>query len=772
MRKLHLELNLRGYQSETWERTIGSTMLFRKVCDEIHAHDVLVAEISELNANVLVEVGYALAVGRDPLLLVDKHRTSSSLKILRTFEQCRYNTRDEILVYLDRYFSKRTSIPVPNRVHPLLEDIDSNEGRDGAVYHVRASIDDNSNSIYRAITQSIPKYVHLTTVSQSDPEDSLFDNFREQARNIAQASFVVGNLVSQDYRDATIRNATVALLIGLALGFGKNVLVLQEDPSRIILDLGTILHKFAGESHAEEITKRWFRQQFEGTAVPSQDGSTAMDPPTSTTEVPQAALASRARRSRRARMMFFGSPDAHFDYDLMEYFVETPEFQSAANGTRQIYAGRKGVGKSATFKALHAELTERNTVIPVMITPLDLEYEQLATLLERIGVHIHPDFLYPSFWRFIIYTEIVKSIMLNESRFLDSSRLPVQTVSVIRQAAEEMAEPIAMDFSTRIINTLEQLDIRSQMAQPEGIHREVEQVISKNRLYKLEPALIALSKRFFIHIAIDDIDKRWKPNYLPSVLWLRGLLNEVDTIRRRFDGGLTSTVFLRGDMFEFLKSDDVDFANRSLMTLRWKKDGLAKVIAERIRVITGEEFIDITEAWDSLFPENVKGVRTLDYMADRTLMRPRDIIQFCQLALDASQRRGATSINEDDILRAEGDYSWYILEAVRTEYLITYPGIEEAIYTFDRVSPVIYDPGPILKKAWQNLITGGYTWATTEETVLHALYEIGFIGLTDSRMEYRWYSYDRKFEDAMRVTSENRYIVIHPAFHSHLQINT
>ena len=67
--KLIVELMEQDVLGQRWEDTIGNDVLFSKVCEGIYGHDYLLAEITEPNANVLLEIGYALAVGRLPILL-------------------------------------------------------------------------------------------------------------------------------------------------------------------------------------------------------------------------------------------------------------------------------------------------------------------------------------------------------------------------------------------------------------------------------------------------------------------------------------------------------------------------------------------------------------------------------------------------------------------------------------------------------------------------------------------------------------------------------
>jgi len=329
-------------------------------------------------------------------------------------------------------------------------------------------------------------------------------------------------------------------MLGMAAGMGKRVLVLQEQPGPLILDLGTLLHRFAGVQDVRHITKSWFEEQLgeEQVSQSNQESETDQENSSVTQEAASTPISSpngaRSRRIGQARIRFFGSPDANFDLDLMDYFVETPEYFSALQGAREIFVGRKGIGKSATFTAVGDALKQDRNVLPILITPGELEFEQLADVLSRLNIQIHPNFLYPSFWRFIIYTEMVKTLVEEGDRFLETRTLSQTNRARIRGIANELEAPIAMDFSTRIVTMLSELRERSSGVSPENIQPEVEKIVGQSRLYGLEDALIQLSESHTINIAIDDIDKRWNPAYEPSVLWLRGLLNEINTVRRRF----------------------------------------------------------------------------------------------------------------------------------------------------------------------------------------------------------------------------------------------
>ena len=88
------EIGDRGFNGTRWENLVNNDLLFSKVCEGIYGNDFLLAEVTEPNPNVLLEIGYALAVGRLPVLLQDKNSKPWSRHLLTTLESCYYETRE------------------------------------------------------------------------------------------------------------------------------------------------------------------------------------------------------------------------------------------------------------------------------------------------------------------------------------------------------------------------------------------------------------------------------------------------------------------------------------------------------------------------------------------------------------------------------------------------------------------------------------------------------------------------------------------------------
>jgi hypothetical protein len=778
MGELAKQMGRRGFKAQKWEAIggAGTGLMFKQICKSIHANDMFIAEVTETNLNVIFELGYAVGVGRNPIILKDSNRVSTSaIPLLPTQYQCHYERLEQVVQELSRYASNREDDFGPNRTAELLSAVNLDSENEGAVYFVPAWQDQSWRSIERVL-ESAKRIGRITSHIASDPTDTLFDSFLSHAHLVAESEYVVGFMVQDSYRDALVRNAPVALVLGLAAGLGKEVLLLHEQPARPLLDLGTVLHRFTGPSQAASIVDEWLlnRTKQDESVAPLTEASSVVER-AKVGEEPMEDFKPEDRRSRRraqrARVRFFGPPDATLDTDLMQYFLDTPSFEQALEGEKELLIGRKGVGKSSIMTALESEFSSRRDRLFVKITPIELEYEQLSVALEQIGPIVHPNFLYPSFWRFIILTEIVRALR-DHSVWLELPGVDARDRSIIRGVSNDLDAPITSEFSARIMFTLREIGKTASSSSPERVQSEVENIVSKARLYPLEDALARLSNALPIFVAIDDIDKRWNPDFVPSVIWLRGLFDEMARLRRKLKRGLTSVVMLREDMFSYVKLQDPDFANRSTSLLRWTSDQLEEVIRARLEFLVDQEFSTATDAWDSIFPTQVKGVKTSHYMIRRTLMRPRDLIQYCQLAVERARAAGRNEISEADVLEAEGEFSSYLYDSIRTEALLTHPRLDLAMTPFLGADEAAFEYSEQLSQGLKDLKEANVVWATSERDIVVALYELGFLGLGVRDGDTCYYSWMRSYEDANRLTRERQELRIHPGFHSHLEVRS
>ena len=308
--------------------------------------------------------------------------------------------------------------------------------------------------------------------SGTDPDDSLYDEFSTQARAIQSSSLIVGSLLGTNIDNYQEHNANVALLVGFAIGLGKEIMVLQAEPRASILDLGNLSHIFTAETHATRLVNRWLETQT------------------------RAAIHQRVESRQRAvvrgridqiRRIYLGHPDALQDTSLSDYFVPTTEYEDAIEGRRMIFVGRRGTGKSANFKALSENLGTRPDTIVVEIAPDDYELHRIT---DYLGSH-HQDpssaYLYQPVWHYVLITEMVKALAENTDTLFWSQT--DQDAYNLRQYYESNRPALHMDFGSRVTQALMEIFESAENAPSASKHEPTQRAINELNNYHISRRL-------------------------------------------------------------------------------------------------------------------------------------------------------------------------------------------------------------------------------------------------------------------------------------------
>ena len=757
-RHLMAELEHQDIHGARWQDVVSNNVLFPKVCDEIYGHDYLFAEVTEPNANVLVEVGYALAVGRPTILLKDKRQPEWTRTLLTAFDNCLYDTRESIVPYIVETQTNRGELSEdPDRRLPSLERMGIFDPAEevATIHHLKPKIArDWISSVEKTLKGS------YFNVSETDPNDSSYDEFYSQAQAIQRASLIVGSLLGTNIQNYEEHNANVAMLIGFAIGLGKEVMVLQSQPRASILDLGTVSQLFTTETQAVRKVKRWLVDQTRAAVHQRSDART------------------RARDNEhiaQLRQVYLGHPDALQDASLLGYFVPTPEYEDAAQGRRTMYVGRRGTGKSANFKAISEDLSERFDTVPVEVAPSDYELQRISEYLEG-NLEATPTHLYGPTWHYVLTTEMVKSLVERTDRLLLSENDPDS--HAIHQFYESNNSALDLDFGSRVTQAL--------MAQLEPsidnllrtTHEVTQSAINELIDYHILRRLLAFAKKekitFFL--VVDDLDKHWKPSNQQSIELLVGLIDEADRLQRFFQGRLKVVIFLRQDIFDAMAQHDDDLPKRSYLRMEWTTTNLKHVVAERLAKDSATQRATDEEIWSAVFPEEVNGTAAHDYILSRALPRPRDVLSLCQAAIDQAKRNGHSWVTAQDIIDGEKSNATDFIRALESEFTASYPKLGVILNVFSRIGPTmtwdefatlaemaIEDQEEVLK-SWSGPTPRTARWFAT------ALYEIGMIGLSRPKSNGGSFRDGRSFDETWAACSPNPLVHFHPAFFASLAI--
>ena len=148
-------------------------------------------------------------------------------------------------------------------------------------------------------------------------------------------------------------------------------------------------------------------------------------------------------------------------------------------------------------------------------------------------------------------------------------------------------------------------------------------------------------------------------------------------------------------------------------------------------------------------------------------MRPRDIIQLCNLCVDTPRREGGNVVDSEHIIQAIDVYSNWKLNDLTGEYIINYPFLNDLLILFSNTSYVI--PRQRFENVFNRVSTAlkeryaDYKNYFSIDTILNILYAIGFIGVERLGKTVFYYN------DARTVEDSDNILIVHSAFRSALK---
>ena len=484
-----------------------------------------------------------------------------------------------------------------------------------------------------------------------------------------------------------------------------------------------------------------------------------------------------ANRDDQIRNIYLGHPDALQDNRLLDYFVPTKEFEDALQGRRTIYFGRRGSGKSANVQAIKGELQQRSQTVVVEIAPDDFELERIGSFLEREYELVNPKLLFQHVWHYILTSEIIKTIVETTDRLFVSPNDSIR--NDLRRHYDAKFELFNQDFGSRVITVLNDVIDHDPELTADKRQAKAEEAIKSLRDYQLARLLrdFAVDERIDFFIVADDLDKHWRPDTQQSIDLLVGLIAEVDRLQRYFGESLKIVLFLREDIYDVLTQFDDDLSKRNCLRMDWTRTNLKHLVAERISNSAGHVNKNDDDTWSAIFPEAVDGRTAVDYIISKTLPRPRDVLDFCQKAIDQAQRNGHKVVTSQDILDGEISFSEGVFWSLSSEFKGLYPQLGEVLVEFAGIDE-ISTWGEFELQAFKAIETNREIfdrWVLNgkinPQILTSVLFAIGVIGLSRNIANEPLFCNGRSFSETWGLVSPTPVVHVHPAFRTVLDVS-
>jgi len=429
--------------------------------------------------------------------------------------------------------------------------------------------------------------------------------------------------------------------------------------------------------------------------------------------------------------MSIGSGNAETDDEfLFDCFVKTETLDLFLNhqSSAMIVEGRTGSGKTAIFRYI-----ESSAEHSVELDPLDMSMSYVSNsdalrFLQAIGADIN--LLFQTLWKHVLCIEFIRlrwnventaksrsvfqkirDSFQNDERKKKSidylkkweSKFWITMDENIKEIVSETEKSLAAEFAAEIAGFKAGggYEKRMKETRKSEIVARSRKIIDTGQLMELGGVIDMLAatdsdkmKRFYI--LIDKLDENWVDDSIRFKL-VGALIESLRAFRKI--PNLKILLAIRADIRDRVLRDvdNVTFQREKYdgyaVAITWHKNDLKKLVELRLNKLFKRQYTNESIGFSDIFPDRHGGKNTFDWLIERTLMRPRDIISFVNECLNKAE--GKSAINVRHINKAEISYAQKRHDALCQEWLSAYPSLryvlsffgnaERKITTFDEL---------------------------------------------------------------------------------------
>ncbi|MBA2680730.1 MAG: hypothetical protein H0U76_20335 [Ktedonobacteraceae bacterium] len=546
----------------------------------------------------------------------------------------------------------------------------------------------------------------------------------------------------------------------------------------------------------------------------------------------------------------FGGTAAEQDELINDYdgFYDTRDFDTIRDehDRRTFIIGRTGSGKSACFLQLRKSYSDRvATIDPRSFSFQHIINTRVMEKLREYNVRLDPFFY--SLWTHVIIVEIIR-FKFPQKEAISISQIFEQLKEFLKRRncrealqyvescgglfweTHEVQAAKVVDHLTNKVNSelsaelgLQGAGIRgsikneseNQLAVTQDITSRFQLIVNEAIVKRMNAVVTTINDHVltdpkdFMYITIDDLDKDWVDTSLANLM-IRCLFDVVLDLTQRIHN-LKIVVALRTNLFQQLDlagaSTQEEKYDGQTLNLKWGETDIRRFLRKRLQ--TASKRYSINPPWelDKLLPHKTPQNDPLQYIIDRTLLRPRDAIAFFnEIFVQAS---GKDMVRQDDIYTAERTYSRKRLDALRDEWKSPYPDLDKVLHVFrqrssemnleditdvfNNISLLLLDDAfqgkswldPLCRSKKSKRTAADEDYNNMEEWygyyggLFMLLFDIGFLGFNRSKIKPNMHPtksplYSHMEESGAQMADESLETIgsfyIHPAFHQALAI--
>ncbi|WP_126977843.1 P-loop ATPase, Sll1717 family [Frigidibacter oleivorans] len=411
-----------------------------------------------------------------------------------------------------------------------------------------------------------------------------------------------------------------------------------------------------------------------------------------------------------------GQNGAEHDDDLLfNCFVDHPAYAEVTevNTSKTFLLGSTGSGKTAILRMIQQR---KDHTAPLAIHDMAMNHIASSdTILFLKTLDVDLTLYFQALWRHVFVIEYIKLALNCQTKdqfsFRFSNIVAAIGISQKREKLEKFVERHETNFWNTIDENVVELaqelersfnaefggEVRKFSAKAGYVHtlgsqqkvqlqQRAKQFINRSSLSEIPAVTDALAEytrgrqdRFYI--TVDGLDEHWVDDNIKFQL-LQAMFEALKALKslRNFQ----VVVALRNDLYIKMIREtpasqrQIEKYEDLIIRMKWSKAQLRELADKRIREIFKRKYSSVNVDFDDIFKQYPDSrTSPWDYIFDRTLRRPRDVINFINLALQASV--GKSAVSKNNFLQGEASYSNLRYETLVHEWSGTFPAIRPLI---------------------------------------------------------------------------------------------
>jgi hypothetical protein len=379
------------------------------------------------------------------------------------------------------------------------------------------------------------------------------------------------------------------------------------------------------------------------------------------------------------------------------------------NSPTTFLLGSTGAGKTAILRMINKQ--EENVAD---LAVHDMAMNHIAnsdTILFLTSLGIDLSLYFQALWKHVFCIEYIK--LATHARDKDQFHYKITRLieTLTRSRAREKLESFVSNHSDQFWNTIDETvieltdslenefnasfggELKKYVAKAGYVHtlgsqqkvqlqQRARKFLNHATLSEIPAVISALSDytrgrqdKYFI--TVDGLDEHWVDENIKFQL-IQAMFESLKNLKKLRN--FQVVVSLRNDLYVRMVREtpsarrQIEKYDDLIIRLKWSEPQLKELAEKRIGEMCRRQYSSENVGFADVFKQNPNTKSNAwDYLYERTLRRPRDVINFINLAMQAADNKSAVSKN--NFLKGEANYSNLRHETLIHEWSGTFPGI-------------------------------------------------------------------------------------------------